>query len=128
PKRGYRFVARVKKLEGDNGGSVVKEHFRSPMVIEQSQGSSGPDHAERSFEEDTDLPTSDMTAMHAGTRSRAGPPALVKPVPSINAIAAPLLKVTRRRVAGVLVGLVGIIAVLGYAFFFRSAQPIHQPE
>lgn len=128
PKRGYRFVARVKKLEGDNGDLVVKEHFKSAVAVEQPQGTSDPDHAERSFERDAGVAASQITVMNAGARSRAGPSALVSQSPSINASAAPLLKVTRRRVAAVLIGLVGIIAVLGYAFLFRSAQPIHQPE
>src|SRR2546426_9398910 len=65
PKRGYRFVARVEKLEGDNGDLVVKKHFRSPVVVEQPQGVS-LDHAERPFEQDADLPTSDLTIINAG--------------------------------------------------------------
>jgi DNA-binding winged helix-turn-helix (wHTH) protein/TolB-like protein/Tfp pilus assembly protein PilF len=129
PKRGYRFVARVKKLEGDNGDLVVKEHFRSPVVVEEPpQGIDSLNHAERSFEQDPDLPTPDMTVVNAGAMSRAGPPALVSQSPSVNASAAPLLRVTRGRLAAILIGLAGIIAVLGYAFFFRSARPTRQPE
>lgn len=128
PKRGYRFVAKVKEPRDENGGLPAEERAGPHVGIVEKDELSKQDHAERALEHHAEIAPGGLNPSYADTISLTEHAALPQSRTSVatKSRSFPGRVGTKRLVIGGLVAL--MVATFAYALVFRGSLAGRQPE